>query len=100
MCFTVFFFQAEDGIRDSSVTGVRRVLFRSPSLRPESECGRSPSLGERPKSDSGRREGTPIDPPSTWLRIAEPAVALPPSRRAGSGELREPQQSRRNPYPF
>src|SRR5260370_6139816 len=24
-----FFFQAEDGIRDSSVTGVRRVLFRS-----------------------------------------------------------------------
>src|SRR5437879_13776875 len=25
-----FFFQAEDGIRDTSVTGVRRVLFRSP----------------------------------------------------------------------
>src|SRR5207245_9822404 len=24
-----FFFQAEDGIRDSSVTGVRHVLFRS-----------------------------------------------------------------------
>jgi len=23
------FFQAEDGIRDTSVTGVRRVLFRS-----------------------------------------------------------------------
>src|SRR5260370_27198162 len=28
-CFLFFFFQAEDGIRDSSVTGVRRVLFRS-----------------------------------------------------------------------
>src|SRR5688572_32573901 len=27
MC--VFFFQAEDGIRDLTVTGVRRVLFRS-----------------------------------------------------------------------
>src|SRR5947209_8830475 len=25
----VFFFQAEDGIRDIGVTGVRRVLFRS-----------------------------------------------------------------------
>ena len=25
----VFFFQAEDGIRDRDVTGVRRVLFRS-----------------------------------------------------------------------
>src|SRR2546427_3884912 len=28
MCF-FFFFQAEDGIRDLTVTGVRRVLFRS-----------------------------------------------------------------------
>ena len=27
--FVFFFFQAEDGIRDWSVTGVRRVLFRS-----------------------------------------------------------------------
>jgi len=27
LCF--FFFQAEDGIRDIGVTGVRRVLFRS-----------------------------------------------------------------------
>src|SRR5882762_11187477 len=26
-----FFFQAEDGIRDSSVTGVQTCLFRSPS---------------------------------------------------------------------
>src|SRR5260370_23592603 len=39
-----FFFQAEDGIRDSSVTGVRRVLFRSRSktltVGPAAECGR------------------------------------------------------------
>ena len=27
-----FFFQAEDGIRDRDVTGVRRVLFRSPGF--------------------------------------------------------------------
>ena len=27
--FSFFFFQAEDGIRDYKVTGVRRVLFRS-----------------------------------------------------------------------
>src|SRR5438876_7861950 len=28
--FFFFFFQAEDGIRDGRVTGVQRVLFRSP----------------------------------------------------------------------
>src|SRR5260370_38265808 len=28
-----FFFQAEDGIRDSSVTGFRRVLFRSKAIQ-------------------------------------------------------------------
>src|SRR5207245_8528683 len=28
-CFFVFFFQAEDGIRDATVTGVQTVLFRS-----------------------------------------------------------------------
>src|SRR6266851_7891572 len=31
-----FFFQAEDGIRDRDVTGVRRVLFRSAVPEPES----------------------------------------------------------------
>src|SRR6266404_2649963 len=31
-----FFFQAEDGIRDKLVTGVRRVLFRSSSMRSRS----------------------------------------------------------------
>src|SRR5688500_19594544 len=28
----IFFFQAEDGIRDYKVTGVRRVLFRSSAV--------------------------------------------------------------------
>src|SRR5438105_15943686 len=39
--FFFFFFQAEDGIRDPLVTGVQRVLFRSPGddlqLRPQRE---------------------------------------------------------------
>ena len=32
MLVPVFFFQAEDGIRDRDVTGVQTVLFRSPPL--------------------------------------------------------------------
>src|SRR5690606_40625344 len=48
-----FFFQAEDGIRDFHVTGVRRVLFRS--LR------RRASLAlERPR----RRTNVKLEPPS------------------------------------
>src|SRR3712207_9089665 len=34
MIYFFFFFQAEDGIRDIGVTGVRRVLFRSPLTNP------------------------------------------------------------------
>src|SRR5215813_6836225 len=34
----VFFFQAEDGIRDADVTGVRRVLFRSTSPYARRRC--------------------------------------------------------------
>src|SRR2546422_11744043 len=35
-----FFFQAEDGIRDVAVTGVRRVLFRSGGRRHLATAGR------------------------------------------------------------
>src|SRR5437773_8218244 len=48
LCFFFFFFQAEDGIRDRDVTGVRRVLFRSParSARTTSiRSKRSPPIG-------------------------------------------------------
>src|SRR5207302_3588432 len=38
--FFFFFFQAEDGIRDFHVTGVQRVLFRSPAFRPASVASR------------------------------------------------------------
>src|SRR5437870_6903229 len=35
LLIVLFFFQAEDGIRDGHVTGVRRVLFRSKKTRDE-----------------------------------------------------------------
>src|SRR5207248_4340797 len=35
--FYLFFFQAEDGIRDRTVTGFRRVLFRSNGCRSAGE---------------------------------------------------------------
>src|SRR5256885_9442264 len=41
MCRCVFFFQAEDGIRDYKVTGVRRVLFRSDAI----PAARAPKMG-------------------------------------------------------
>src|SRR5437764_9631410 len=39
-----FFFQAEDGIRDTSVTGFRRVLFRSPARALKRRVGDPPVL--------------------------------------------------------
>src|SRR5699024_12122298 len=39
-----FFFQAEDGIRDRNVTGVRRVLFRSISTVKRSASVKTSSL--------------------------------------------------------
>src|SRR5437870_12822312 len=44
--FFFFFFQAEDGIRDGHVTGVQRVLFRSPGAR-ESPTPRESHCRER-----------------------------------------------------
>src|SRR2546427_5021059 len=40
-----FFFQAEDGIRDLTVTGVQRVLFRSMpvTIAAPTTCGSTPS---------------------------------------------------------
>src|SRR5690606_40270379 len=40
-----FFFQAEDGIRDFHVTGVRRVLFRSETLRVGNPLDKSVDIG-------------------------------------------------------
>src|SRR5476651_1325727 len=55
MMLFFFFFQAEDGIRDIGVTGVRRVLFRSPGdhtrIRTGSEEGARIEGGPRISSD-------------------------------------------------
>src|SRR5207244_6668936 len=40
-----FFFQAEDGIRDDLVTGVRRVLFRSLNYNNRNNAARDPITG-------------------------------------------------------
>src|SRR5260370_28862509 len=68
MTYFFFFFQAEDGIRDSSVTGVRRVLFRSRSaadeyyhwvLRAHDSVGPDASLG--PSDDPAETGATAAD---------------------------------------
>src|SRR5258708_12334722 len=63
-----FFFQAEDGIRDDLVTGVRRVLFRSLALIHEqfplpssTNCGR------------GNCSCKSARPTTTGLRLVAPA---------------------------
>src|SRR5438309_8920601 len=64
LCF-FFFFQAEDGIRDGTVTGVRRVLFRSwrytfQRARIERVApGEPPSLVRQPQR--GRRAGSRLE---------------------------------------
>src|SRR2546425_7624236 len=67
MCSTTFFFfQAEDGIRDKLVTGVRRVLFRSRGQRLERpRVLRAVSWTHRPGPDRrttrGREAAYPVD---------------------------------------
>src|SRR5438093_8384830 len=75
--FFFFFFQAEDGIRDWSVTGVQTVLFRSLSWPPQfphcaplesihsRRCGRIKGLAGGLSYFLGRRAGTPLNMPST-----------------------------------
>src|SRR2546430_4374874 len=49
-CYNFFFFQAEDGIRDLTVTEFRRVLFRS-----DAGCPRPAAPGPaRPARGTGR----------------------------------------------
>src|SRR5699024_11574744 len=62
-CF-LFFFQAEDGIRDRNVTGVRRVLFRSSSDSPARRTASWPPKGSR-SSRSAPARSWPICLPNT-----------------------------------
>src|SRR5260370_801206 len=74
-----FFFQAEDGIRDSSVTGVRRVLFRSgesiaqvvsESLNAESKKARNRSMLDL---QSGNYDLTKVQDSRTITTLIETA---------------------------
>src|SRR5262249_61179022 len=61
-CIVVFFFQAEDGIRDWSVTGVQTVLFRSVALQRISLSMKgvrpTPGSSEAPRQEVTARETT------------------------------------------
>src|SRR3989449_6477506 len=59
-----FFFQAEDGIRDVAVTGVRRVLFRSPGPYREA------ALAEPPRGQCAARVRLDVEPLVSVLRHA------------------------------
>src|SRR6266496_1471025 len=62
-CVLLFVFQAEDGIRVLYVTGVQRVLFRSPSIPPcegrteRRRTRRSPPSAPRAPRSEERRVG-------------------------------------------
>src|SRR5207245_124215 len=60
-----FFFQAEDGIRDATVTGVRRVLFRSVLIE-----SASPIKDQTVTSN----DMTPVQAQRAWDRQAEENV--------------------------
>src|SRR3989441_11883468 len=87
-----FFFQAEDGIRDKLVTGVRRVLFRSGhesrNVRdlgtrgaPDRLAGRDRDEGRRARADLGRRPRS--------AREQRGQRDLGPGRLSGRGEVRD-----------
>src|SRR5256886_4113561 len=72
--FFFFFFQAEDGIRDLTVTGFRRVLFRS-----RAESGSS-SKRTRGSIASARASATRCCiPPESWCGYRFPACPRPTS---------------------
>src|SRR6266508_4335251 len=52
---SLFFFQAEDGIRDGHVTEFRRVLFRSSRSEPRTQPSARSSVTRRPSSCSSPR---------------------------------------------
>src|SRR6266446_7693954 len=68
-----FFFQAEDGIRDYKVTGVRRVLFRSRRAGRRNEP--EPVVQQR---DEDAELGDPEQPDREQIAPVEPR-ARPPS---------------------
>src|SRR5207248_3671817 len=84
-CYVVFFFQAEDGIRDRTVTGVQTCLFRSAaSARPTRRTPGSRGSTRRSRCTSGAAS------PSS----SEPSL---PSRRSEERRVGKECRSRRAP---
>src|SRR3989442_10650117 len=95
----IFFFQAEDGIRDADVTGVQtcalpisvELLGRGPGLRPviagaASHCDREDGGDDPGQGESRRRQG--CSPTSAERRTRDGARAFrstpaPPARTLG-----------------
>src|SRR5215469_14933257 len=101
---TLFFFQAEDGIRDLYVTGVRRVLFRSRSAARFREFRLSTRLPPRPDAHPGCRDRQRLAWPWTWpgcrdrARTARAgssrAAGICDARRRGTGRGFQPRGHR------
>src|SRR2546430_15850378 len=82
MLFFFFFFQAEDGIRDLTVTGFRRVLFRSHA--PTAAC--LPSTSARRWMASSLHTGTPSCPGTTvWFTFHATWRSTPTGRLTSAG---------------
>src|SRR6266481_6655386 len=77
-CFFFFFFQAEDGIRDGTVTGVQTCAL---PISPTTPSARSPRGGAPPGHGSTRR-----DRERRGRRRRDPGARGP--GRGGGGEVR------------
>src|SRR5439155_14518285 len=73
----VFFFQAEDGIRDGHVTGVQTcalpISFRVAAV--SASTGVRPAATSRLSSSCSEKPGM-----SSWFAASEPAATSPPAR--------------------
>src|SRR5256884_3438242 len=74
----IFFFQAEDGIRDVAVTGVQTCAL--PILR-----GRSRVPHRRATGAGGARRGRGVALARAYRRAGREAAAVPANRRVGAG---------------
>src|SRR2546430_16755960 len=83
-----FFFQAEDGIRDLTVTGVQTCALPSPGARIRTRCGGSSPRRRGPDDHAPPRAGALralrwAGRPPDAHGPAPPARARPPGRPAG-----------------
>src|SRR2546430_10387046 len=86
ICVVCFFFQAEDGIRDLTVTGVQTcALPISPCLPYSPIAPRKPVNGMSCPIRMGSCARTTAGNASSWVPAAAPTVARPRNLRRGRG---------------